>query len=122
MAQQELYFDLSSEETGGSLYRLQTPGGSYSFLYHHSTYDDYRDEIRVFQTPYPSFEAFWLELTKDREWFYRHPLFVHPEIRPFVKQQLKGVDWTVQGNAKWQASHQRQWDKVLGDPATYYRS
>ena len=116
----ELYFDISSEESGGSLYRV-TGTGKISFRYHHSTYDADRDETKLFQTAYESFEAFWKELTKDPEWFYQHPLFVHPEVRGFIQSQLKKVNWEVQGDEKWQRSHQRQWDKVLTDPGSYYK-
>lgn len=113
---QELYFDISSETSGGSLYRL--PDGS--FLWHYSTYDEEKDETKVFQAPYASFAAFWEMLTRDAQWYYQHPLFVHPEVRAFVGGQLKDVNWLVQGDAKWQASHQRQWTKVLSDRPGYY--
>ena len=116
----ELWFDISSEDSGGSLYRIRSNGGDTSFLYRHSTYDADRDETRLFTTPYASFEAFWQALTGNSEWFYLHPLYVHPEVRPFVQQQLKGVRWEVQGDEKWQLSHRRQWDKVLSDPGNYY--
>ena len=119
--QSELYFDISSTETGGSLYRLKNSDGSFSFLYDHSTYDAYRDEIKIFKTPFPSFDAFWQMLTKDRAWFYLHPLYIHPDIRAFIQEQLTGVNWHVQGDAKWQESHRRQWRKVLSDPGNYYK-
>ena len=48
--QKELYFDISAEESGGSLYRIKDDKGNYSFLYQHSTYDDDRDEIKIFET------------------------------------------------------------------------
>jgi hypothetical protein len=112
----ELYFDISSEESGGSLYRQPDQ----SFLWHHSTYNDDEDETKVFKTTYPSFEAFWKALTTDRQWYYQHPMFVHPEVRPFVGEQLKKADWSVQGDAKWQISHQKQWTKVLSDRPGYY--
>ena len=117
----DLYFDISSAETGGSLYRHKNSDGSFSFLYDHSTYDDYRDEIRVFKTPYSSFDAFWEMLTENRQWYYLHPLYIHPDIRGFISDQLKDVDWRVQGDAKWQESHRRQWKKVLTDPDNYYK-
>ena len=116
----ELYFDISSSESGGSLYRMRDKEGHISFIYHHSTYDTYTDDIKVFQTSYPSFAAFWQELTKNRQWYYLHPLYVHPEQRAFIGEQLKGVNWEVQGDKKWQESHQRQWKKVLTDPSNYY--
>lgn len=112
----ELYFDISTGEWGGSLYRQ--PDGS--FLWHHSTYNDDRDETKVFRTPYASFDAFWKMITQDAAWYFQHPLFVHPEVRPFVREQLKGVNWSVQGDFKWQNSHQRQWTKVLSSGADYY--
>ena len=120
--QKELYFDISSEQSGGSLFRIPNPGGEPSFLYNHSTYNDKTDEVKVFETRYPSFTAFWQELTKNREWFYLHPLFVHPEQRAFVREQLKSVNWNIHPNKKWQESHQRQWTKVLSDPESYYRN
>ena len=116
----ELYFDISSAESGGSLYRINDAAGKASFRYHHSIYDEYSDDIKVFETAYPSFAAFWQQLVQNKEWFYMHPLYVHPEQRAFVQEQLKGVNWQIQGDRKWQESHQRQWKKVLTDPAGYY--
>lgn len=117
----ELYFDISSPQSGGSLYRISGEQAAVSFYYNHSTYDENKDELKVFETHYPSFEAFWQELTKNREWFYLHPLYVHPEQRAFIQEQLKKADWSIHPNKKWQESHQRQWKKVLSDPAGYYR-
>lgn len=118
---QELYLDISSEHSGGSLFRVTSPTGQISFLYNHSTYNDKTDQVQVFNTPYSSFDAFWKELIKNREWFYLHPLYVHPEQRTFVQEQLKGVNWNLHPNKKWQESHQRQWKKVLTDGPGYYR-
>ena len=120
--QKELYFDISSEQSGGSLYRLKNEAGNFSFLYQHSTYNDDSDAIRVFETTYPSFAAFWKMLTGDTRWFYQHPLYVHPEQRDFIREQLQQVNWSVHPNKKWQESHQRQWKKVLTDKDDYYRS
>ena len=117
----ELYFDISAEDSGGSLYRIPESGGQVAFLYNYSVCDPATGDVEVFDTWYISFEAFWKALTEDREWYYRHPLFVHPEQREFVREQLKGVNWAIHPDKKWQESHQRQWKKVLTDPATYYR-
>ena len=117
----ELYFDISSPETGGSLFKITDNQGHLSFYYNHSTYDEDKDELKVFETDYIDFTAFWQELTKNPEWFYLHPLYVHPEQRDFVKQELAKVNWNIHPNKKWQESHQRQWTKVLTDPAGYYR-
>ena len=118
----ELYFDVSSEQSGGSLYKVKDDAGNFSFLYQHSTYNAGRDEIKVFETGYASFAAFWQMLTRDVQWFYQHPLYVHPEQRDFIREQLQHVNWSVHPNKKWQESHQRQWKKVLTDKSDYYRS
>ena len=102
----ELYFDISSEESGGSLYRISEGNGEVHFHFHYSTYDSDKDEVQVFDTVYIDFGAFWKVLTKDPRWFYLHPLFVHPEQREFVRDRLKAVDWNVHPNKKWQESHQ----------------
>ena len=117
----ELYIDISNEEAGGSLYRITGAEGQTHFYYNHSTYNSDTDELRVFESNYPDFEAFWKYITSDKKWFYLHPLFIHPEQRDFIRQQLQGVDWSVAGDKKWQDSHQRQWKKVLGDPPQYYQ-
>ena len=117
----ELYFDISSEYSGGSLYRVPESNGEISFLYNYSVSDPKTGEVEVFDTWYTSFEAFWKALTQEKDWYYRHPLFVHPEQRALVREQLKAVNWGVHPDKKWQESHQRQWKKVLEDPGTYYR-
>jgi len=117
----ELYIDISNEAAGGSLYRITAADGGVHFYYNHSTYNSDTDELKVFESSFPDFEAFWKYITVDKKWFYLHPLFIHPEQRDFIREQLQGVDWSVSGDKKWQDSHQRQWKKVLADPATYYK-
>jgi len=118
--EKELYFDLSDEHAGGSLYRVQE-GGTVHFAYEHSEYNDDTDEIKVFHTRFADFAGFWQMITANPQWYFLHPLFVHPEQRDFVAAQLRGADWSVSGDLKWQQSHQRQWTKVLSDPGKYYR-
>lgn len=77
--------------------------------------------MKVFETAYADFGAFWKELTKKADWYYLHPLYVHPEQRDFLTGLLAKVDWSVHPDQKWQESHRRQWKKVLTDPAGYYR-
>ena len=117
----ELYFDISSAEKGGSLFRVDDNGRIY-FYYNHSIYDDRKDELQTFETNFESFGLFWEYLIQNKEWYYLHPMFVHPEQRNFVKEQLKPVNWNIHPNKKWQESHQRQWKKVLEGPDNYYRS
>ena len=118
--QSELYFDISSEISGGSLYKIKDENGKELFVFEHSSVDETTEDIKVHKTAFNSFDSFWKELSKER-WFYMHPLFVHPDIRPFIEEQLQHVDWSVEGDFKWQDSHRRQWTKVLTDPGKYYR-
>jgi hypothetical protein len=115
----ELYFDISSEQSGGSLFRM-LKSDKVVFYYNHSTYNSDKDELNVFETYFNSFEEFWKEISSNKEWFYLHPLYVHPEQRDFIKNELKTVNWNIYPNKKWQDSHQRQWRKVLSDPGAYY--
>ena len=83
--------------------------------------DILRNELQVFENNYTSFANFWAYITANKQWFYLHPLFVHPEQRAFIQQELLKADWSVSGDKKWQDSHQRQWKKVLNDPGAYYK-
>ena len=120
--EKQLYFDINSENSGGSLYKIKDEAGKISFQYSHSTYNAGSDEIKIFETAYSSFQDFWQTVIKDQQWFYQHPLYVHPEQRDFIRAQLENVNWSVQPDKKWQSSHQRQWKKVLEDKDDYYRS
>lgn len=117
----ELYFDISTERTGGSLFKVPEANGEISFLYNYSVADAKTGEVTVHDTWYVSWQAFWKALTRDPQWFYGHPLFVHPDQREFVRQELAGVNWGIHPDKRWQESHRRQWKKVLEDPSNYYR-
>lgn len=120
--QRQLYFDISSEQKGGSLYRITDDTDDVYFLYQYSIYNDDTDEIKVSEERFATFPEFWSAILTDPEWFYQHPLFVHPEQRDFIREQLKNVNWGIHPNKKWQDSHQRQWKKVLSGSNDYYRS
>jgi hypothetical protein len=117
----ELYFDISSEQSGGSLYRIREGNGRVHFLYQYSLYNDDSGELKLGDRIYPAFDDFWKELVSQPAWYYFHPLFVHPEQRERVREQLSTVDWEVHPDRRWQESHRRQWKKVLEAPEDYYR-
>jgi len=117
----ELYLDIGNESVAGSLYRITRDDNTVYFFHHYSTYDSDSDETKFFEKDYPDFSSFWQMLLKDKNWFYQHPLFVHPDERDFIQEQLKQANWDVVPDKKWQDSHQRQWKKVLTDPGNYYR-
>jgi len=116
----EIYLDIHSEESGGTLYRVKNENGV-QFLYDYSEYDAERDDTRIFKKLFPDFESFWKHIKqKNPQWYYLHPLYVHPEQRDFIGRELKSANWSSQEGMKWQESHQRQWKKVLTDPPGYY--
>jgi hypothetical protein len=45
----ELYFDISSEKKGGSLFRVKQENIATEFRYNYSLYDEEKDEIKVFE-------------------------------------------------------------------------
>lgn len=117
----EIYFDIHSEDSGGSLFRITKRNGEVHFIYEYSISDPEKDKVEVFQTRYEDFMSFWVQTKKKYpEWHYLHPLFIHPAEREFIRKELEAVDWGSQGGKKWQESHQRQWKKVLNDPPSYY--
>ncbi len=119
----ELFFDIVSDEWAGGLYRLNDDKGNKSFYYHRSSsdLDEDKNTNAVIENNYNSFTEFWAEFIKDNRWFTLHPLYIHPDQRPFIKEELKNVNWKVVTDEKWRDMYQRQWNKVLTNPASYYQ-
>ncbi len=118
----DLYFDIVSDEWAGGLYRLITES-KVSFYYHHSLSDleDDNNKTTVSETNYPTFAAFWKQFTTNNRWFTFHPLYIHPEQRKFIKEELGKVNWKLIADEKWRDMYQRQWNKVLNNPVEYYK-
>ncbi len=118
----ELYFDIVSDEWAGGLYGIITETGI-SFYYHHSLSDleDDNNKTTVSETNYPTFAAFWKQFTTNNRWFTFHPLYIHPEQRKFIKEELGKVNWKLIADEKWRDMYQRQWNKVLNNPVEYYK-
>ena len=119
----ELYFDIVSDEWAGGLYRLITETGKTSFYYHYSLSDleDDNGKTTVVETHYTDFEAFWKQFTTNNRWFTFHPLYIHPEQRSLVKDALATINWQLVADEKWREMYRRQWNKVLNNPAEYYK-
>lgn len=109
-----LYFDYGTDASTGSLHRLAD--GSFELT---QSFEE-GEEVRVERRPFASFESFWEDLARQGHLAFVHPLFVHPEARPFVSAQVGKADFSAEGDARWQGSHRRQWNKVLEAPSTYY--
>ena len=88
----ELYIDISNEDAGGSLYRVTADDGRVHFYYNHSTYDSDKDELKVFETNYNSFAEFWTYIKGNKQWYYLHPLFIHPEQRDTVASGCQPIE------------------------------
>lgn len=117
----ELYFDIVSDEWAGGLYILKSEQGNSSFHYHCTASDLDAEKTVITTFDYTSFADFWKELVKNDLWFTLHPLYIHPDQRPFIKEALKKVNWNRVADEKWREMYKRQWNKVLTNPATYYQ-
>jgi hypothetical protein len=119
----ELFFDIVSDEWAGGLYRVTSDSGTTNFYYHHSLSDleDDNQKTTVTESFFPGFAAFWKQFTLNNRWFTFHPLFIHPEERAFIREELKKVNWKLVADDKWREMYQRQWNKVLNNPASYYK-
>ena len=116
----ELYFDVVSDEGAGGLYIIKDSGNA-SFYYHYTVTDLETDKTTVSETCHPSFDLFWKEFTRNNRWFILHPLYIHPEQRPFIRKELQRVNWNVIADEKWREMYRQQWNKVLNNPAEYYK-
>ena len=86
--QKELYFDISSEQSGGSLFRIERDGKKV-FYYNHSTYNDTSDELKVFETYYNSFSDFWQELVKKQRVVLPAPFICACRTTGFCARTIK---------------------------------
>ena len=118
---EDLYFDIVSDEGAGALYHAGTGTVEKNFRYHYTSSDLDNDTTTSSVTNYSSFAEFWKEFTRNKRWFTLHPLYIHPEQRPFIKAELGKINWNVIADEKWRDMYQRQWNKVLNNPPGYYK-
>ena len=119
--QKELYFDIVSEEGAGALYCITASDGNTNFYYHYCASDLDSDRTETKESDFKDFTDFWKDFASDKKWFCLHPLYIHPELRPFIKQQLDNISWRLVTDDHWRIMYQRQWNKVLNNPAEYYK-
>lgn len=117
----ELYFDIVSEEGAGALYYITTNDGKKNFYYHYCSSDLETGDAENTETDFLNFIDFWKYFIADKNWFCLHPLYIHPELRAFIKQQLNNISWRLVTDDQWRVMYQRQWNKVLNNPAEYYK-
>src|SRR5689334_8852875 len=117
----ELFFDFVSEDGSGAVEKLAGAEKPDQYQYQYTSSDLENDKIQITNKAFDSFEAFWTAFIQNKYWYCLHPLFIHPEWRAFIKEKLKKVNWSLVEDEKWREMYQRQWNKVLTAPATYYR-
>jgi len=117
----ELYFDIVSDQGAGGLYLVIAGDGSTTFYYHYCSTDLETDRVETTEANFNNFTDFWKHFTSDIKWYCLHPLYIHPELRSFIKQQLDNVSWKLVKDDHWRVMYQRQWNKVLNNPAEYYK-
>ncbi|MEJ7768300.1 MAG: hypothetical protein WKF89_10855 [Chitinophagaceae bacterium] len=119
--EKELYFDIASEIGAGALYLITSNDNNKSFYYHYCSSDLETDRVENTESNYADFTDFWKHFISDKNWHCLHPLYIHPELRIFIKQQLDNISWRIVKDDHWRVMYQRQWNKVLNNPAEYYK-
>jgi hypothetical protein len=90
---EELIFHWGLEGYGAEIYRI-TEDGKVRFMKRYSSMDmdENDDEIwRHGEVEYKSFEAYWNEFVAQEHWLHYHPVYLHPDYKPFVREYLTNV-------------------------------
>ena len=87
---EELLFHWGTEGSGSELYKI-TSGRKVTFVNRFTFFDIDKDDNETWQNcerQYDSFAAYWIEFTEHPHWLHYHPVFVHPDYKPFVREFL----------------------------------
>lgn len=112
------------------IFEVHADAASFTVYQEHATnqivveevkFDEFSELVDKDKTTFPDFYSYWKIFSQKPNWHYYHPLFIDVQYRELVREALETVDWNIFPDIKWQQSHQKQWDKVLSDPADYYR-
>lgn len=90
---EELIFHWGLEGYGAEIYRI-TENGKVRFLMRYSSMDmdENDDEIwRHGEVEYKSFEDYWVEFVSQEQWLHYHPVYLHPEYRPSIREYLTNI-------------------------------
>ena len=90
---EELIFHWGLEGYGAEIYQI-TENGKVRFLKRYSSMDmdENDDEIwRHGEVEYRSFEDYWNEFVSQEHWLHYHPVFLHPDYKPFVREYLTNI-------------------------------
>jgi len=108
---EQLLFHWGLEGGGSELYKVTEDGKDR--IVKRSSYVDAED-IDVWhqaETEYPSFEAFWVEAIKNDKWFWWHPVFIHDDCKPIIRESLGEID--LAGLSEYERSIIDEWKGML---------
>jgi hypothetical protein len=91
---EELIFHWGLEGFGADIFRI-SEGGKERFVYRYSSMDmdENDDEVwRHGEVEYRSFEDYWKEFVSQEHWLHYHPIFVHKDYKPFIREFLNGIN------------------------------
>jgi len=90
---EELIFHWGLEGYGAEIYRI-TEIGKVRFLMRYSSMDMDENDYEIWrygEVKYTSFEDYWNEFVSQEHWLHYHPIFLHPEYKPFVREYLTNI-------------------------------
>ena len=89
----ERYFKYGCEGGGETLYR-DAGNGKILFYTEGSSGGIEPDEpVKTWKRNYTDFEDFWKNrFTENEQWFRFYPIFIHEEIKGFIKQELEKIE------------------------------
>ena len=89
-----LLFHWGFEGGGSDVFRI-TENGKDRIVqrYSYMDFDANDDEIwHQGENQFESFEAYWKEATKDKNWFRGHLVFIHNECKPLIRKSIEAID------------------------------
>jgi len=90
---EELIFQWGTESSGSKTYKIKE-GRKVAFINRFTFFDIDKDNKGTWQTgecQYKSFEHYWNEFIAHEHWLHYHPVFLHPDFKPFVREYLTNI-------------------------------
>lgn len=90
---EELIFHWGLEGYGAEIYRI-TEKGKVRFLKKYSSMDMDENDAEVWRQgviEYGKFEEYWDEHVSQEQWLHYHPIYLHPDYKPFVREFLTNI-------------------------------
>ena len=109
----EAFFQYGTEGGGETLYRHNKDGEIIFYTEGRSGGILDEEEIKKWKHDYKDFNHFWNSyFTQLGNWYYFHPVFIHPDIRDFIKAALQ----KIQHDSFYKRNAKHSWQKALNPP------